>query len=131
LLGCGLDPAPGRSRECSSMVELQLPKLIARVRFPSLAPLKNGTDCNTHFLPCKRALLTGMTNVSAAITYVHINHSSIWYLRAQNNVQGPKALINDVALRKLNGARRPKSRETLNVFSIDFQPSRLNDSSCN
>jgi hypothetical protein len=39
LLGCGLDPAPGRSRECSSMVELQLPKLIARVRFPSLAPL--------------------------------------------------------------------------------------------
>jgi hypothetical protein len=33
-----VDAVSLRPRECSSMAELQLPKLVARVRFPSLAP---------------------------------------------------------------------------------------------
>src|SRR5690606_29389496 len=35
---CTEAPRPASARGCSSMVELQLPKLTARVRFPSPAP---------------------------------------------------------------------------------------------
>jgi hypothetical protein len=65
LLGCGLDPAPGRSRECSSMVELQLPKLIARVRFPSLAPQAFAPLIGVRLQPASDASWTESLSVSS------------------------------------------------------------------
>src|SRR6185312_10132025 len=40
-----------RARECSSMAELQLPKLVVRVRFPSLAPLDVSSECIVELKP--------------------------------------------------------------------------------